>query len=244
MGLKQRHVVLLIYAVTAMAAGLGMFMMVARDLGALVVFVCLLLLLFLVFRIVGSVRLSETLAAIRRNWGVHEEAKKQRQYFEVGQLRCREARTFDEWWKALCAVAGQLEFASVALSVEASESGDASDGSEDGDSAEGSEDGASGNGGERNGGGASVYETLIWRNPALTPTPEQMIHVTMPPRLLAPGLHGRLELDIWANGSLESAGRRVALVSRLLDEHVPSAMQGQTHGWPVERSGLLHDANV
>ena len=268
MGLRQRHVVLIIYGVTALVAGLGMFMMATRDESTVVVFVSVAVLLLLLFRVVGSVRLRESLAALRENMALAREARGQRQTFDAAVLRTGEAQSFDEWWKALCAAAGQLEFASVALSLEASEAGASGDGGQSGDSSEGADsveesqggdaggggegdDGgqgadsvegskgsATGNGGE---GGASVYEALIWRNPALTPTTEQIIHVALPPRRLAPGVHGRLELAIWANGSLESATRRATLFTRLLDERPLLAGHSQVFELTTERSLVLGD---
>ena len=207
MGLRQRHVVLIIYGVTALVAGLGMFMMATRDESTVVVFVSVAVLLLLLFRVVGSVRLRESLAALRENMALAREARGQRQTFDAAVLRTGEARSFDEWWKALCAAAGQLEFASVSLSLEASEGadspeesqgGDGGDSGEEsgfaargyrsraadsversdgGDGGEGSKGGVSseahdsGDSGEGSEGTASGHETLIWRNPALTPPP-------------------------------------------------------------------------
>jgi UDP-GlcNAc:undecaprenyl-phosphate GlcNAc-1-phosphate transferase len=230
MGLRQRHVVLIMYGVTALVAGLGMFMMATRDAGTVAVFVSVAVLLLLLFRVAGSVHLRDSLAALRQNMALAREARDQKQTFEAAILRTGEARSFDEWWQALCAAAGQLEFASLALSVEGSDGG---------------------KGGARGDGGTSVCETLIWRNSALTPALGQIIHVTMPPRLLAPGLHGRLELDVWVNGSLESAARSATLFSRLLDEYgladptrLPGALEGRPHGLRLAEPsarGALHD---
>ena len=237
MGFRQRHVVLIICGVTTLVAGLGMFVMATRDGGTVAVFVSVAVLLLLLFRVAGSVRLRDSLAALRQNMALAREARGQKQTFEAAVLRTGEAQSFDEWWQALCAEAGQLEFASVAMSVEAGEPGVSGDGGDRGDSVEGSAGGASGTG------VASVYETLIWRNPALTPSPEEVIHVALPLRRLAPGLHGRLELDIWVNGSLESAGRRATLFSRLLDEYgladptmLPGALEGRPQGLGLAES--------
>jgi len=194
MGLKQRQVVLIIYAVTAMAAGLGMFMMVARDRGALVIFACLLVLVLLVFRIVGSFRLNETLAAIRRNWAIRAAGNRDRGCFEVAQLKCRQAKTFDVWWNALCVAAEEMDFVCVSLTL------DGSDGSVD---------------------------SLVWRHPSLNGTTNEIVRIVIPPRTLRQGVEGKVELDIWVNGSLESAGRRAALFGRLLDEHCPAASSAE-----------------
>ena len=117
MGLHQNQVTLLMYAVTALSAGLGMFMLVTRHAGTLVVFACVLLLLVLIFRLVGSVRLRETLAALHRNRAIAREASEQRHEFEDVELRFREAATFDQWWKVVEYAAGQMEFSRVALTL-------------------------------------------------------------------------------------------------------------------------------
>lgn len=77
LGLKQRHAVIVIYAVTLLAAGLGMFMMVTRNIGSLMIFFCVLLLLLLVFRVVGSVRLRETIAGLKQKYAVTHQIKEE-----------------------------------------------------------------------------------------------------------------------------------------------------------------------
>ena len=115
MGIHHRHVVIIMYVVTLLAAGLGMFMMVTRDVGTLLVLGCVLLLLVMVFRAVGSVRLRETIAALRRNLAIARDAKEARHEFEGAELLLREAGSFDTWWQAVCAAADQLELARLSL---------------------------------------------------------------------------------------------------------------------------------
>jgi UDP-GlcNAc:undecaprenyl-phosphate GlcNAc-1-phosphate transferase len=74
MGLRHRHVVIIMYAVTALAAGMGMFMMITRGSGTLIIFFCVLLLLLLAFRAVGAVRFRETIARIKYNKAISKEA--------------------------------------------------------------------------------------------------------------------------------------------------------------------------
>jgi len=118
LGLKQRHVVIVIYAVTLIAAGLGMFMMVARDISSLMIFFCVLLLLLLVFRVVGSVRLRETIAALQQKYAITQQVREETKSFEDAQLHFRNARTYDQWWSAVCKTAQQMDFAWLSLKTE------------------------------------------------------------------------------------------------------------------------------
>ena len=115
LGLKQRHVVIVIYAVTLLSAGLGMFMMVTRNINSLVIFLCVLLLLLLVFRIVGSVRLRETISGLQDKYRMANQRKQEQINFEEAQFHFRNARTYNQWWSAICKAAEQMDFAWVSL---------------------------------------------------------------------------------------------------------------------------------
>jgi len=115
LGLKQRHVVIVIYAVTLLAAGLGMFMMVTRNIDSLVIFLCVLLLLLLVFRVVGSVRLRETITGLKQKYAVTRQIQEEVRSFESFQLLFRRAKTFDDWWSSLCEAAEGMDFAWISL---------------------------------------------------------------------------------------------------------------------------------
>ena len=115
MGLQQRQAVILAYIVTLLTAGLGMFMMVTRDVGSLVVFGCILLLLLLLFRIISTVRLQEAIAALQRKYAIARQIRQETQCFERVQLYFRQAKTFDQWWQAVCTAAEQLGFMKLRL---------------------------------------------------------------------------------------------------------------------------------
>ena len=115
LGLKQHHVVITIYVVTFLAAGLGMFMMVARNSSSLLVFLCILLLLLLVFRIVGSIRLRETLAGLQEKYALSSQIKEERRNFESVQLDFRRATTFNQWWQAVSTAADRMGFLSISM---------------------------------------------------------------------------------------------------------------------------------
>ena len=116
-GLCQRHAVIIAYAVTLLAAGLGMFMLFTRSAETIVVFVCILLLLILAFRVVGSVRLRETIAALRRKHSISYQARLERENYEQVELYFRQAGIFDQWWQAVCFAAGKMALAKGSLSL-------------------------------------------------------------------------------------------------------------------------------
>ncbi len=117
MGLRQRHAVLTIYLLTILFTGLGLFMMVCRELSALVVFGCILVLLMLVFRVVGAVRLRETLAGLKEKYALNQCCKQERTTFEYLELRFERVHTENQWWEAICEAAQRMDFAWVALTT-------------------------------------------------------------------------------------------------------------------------------
>lgn len=117
MGVGHRRSVLLMYLITLIVAGLGMSMMVLRGQATIIVFVFASVLLVSTFRLVGAVRLGESISTLRKNWAMSQNAKQARRTFENVQLKIREARSFHEWWETVCALAAELDFAWAAVGV-------------------------------------------------------------------------------------------------------------------------------
>jgi len=118
MGLNHRSAVIVMYAVTLCAASLGMFMMILRDVSAVVVFLVVSLLLLAVFRFTGAVRLRESLDVLKHNLSLAHRARGERRDFESLQLRMREVTCFQEWWGVLCAAAERMDFFWLGLAVQ------------------------------------------------------------------------------------------------------------------------------
>ena len=114
-GLRQHQVAILIYVVTLIAAGLGMFMIFVRGEMAFAIFALVVAMLVLTFRAAGAIRLCETIARFRQNRTIAQETLEQRRLFEQAQLAMRAARTFDQWWSAACDAAEKLEFSRLSL---------------------------------------------------------------------------------------------------------------------------------
>ena len=83
-GFRQRHVVLIIYTLTLIIVGLGMFMMAMRNTGTIVIFVCDLILLILTFRVFGAIRLSEIIDKLQYNRNMAIQTKGDKRDFENG----------------------------------------------------------------------------------------------------------------------------------------------------------------
>jgi len=118
MGLCQRHVVIIAYAVTLLAAGLGLFMMGTSDLVTVLIFGCILLLLLLVFYLAGSVSLRETAMCLRKKNAINRQLNKETKSFEDVQLHFRRTTTFDDWWQVVCLAAERLDFVKLKLVLE------------------------------------------------------------------------------------------------------------------------------
>ncbi len=110
MGLRHRHAVIIMYALTISAAGLGMFMMLTQGVGAIAIFLSVLLLLALVFRAFGAVRLRETIATWKRKHVVSHQVKHEMEEFETIELYFHQAKVFDQWWYAVCFAADKMGF--------------------------------------------------------------------------------------------------------------------------------------
>jgi len=188
LGLKQRHVVIIIYIITLFFAGLGMFMMVTRDINSLVIFLCILLLLLLLFRVVGSVRLRETIAGLQRKYKITHQVKEEKKNFEDAELYFRRVATFNEWWQAVSTASEVMDFLNLSLPL-------------------------------TNRDGSNRILTWCQEKPSSEYNNYEIMEVNVPVRDRRAGFGLNLKIKVCRNGSLESAGRRIALFTRLIEEH-------------------------
>ena len=115
MGLSQRRAVVIIYLATAVAAGLGLLMMISSDIVALAVFATVLCLIVLLFRSVGAVRLRETLDHLQSRYRDSRQERQDKRTFGYLQLQLRQIHDPGQWWQALCQTASQMDFAWISL---------------------------------------------------------------------------------------------------------------------------------
>ncbi|MFC1652807.1 hypothetical protein ACFL3F_03705, partial [Planctomycetota bacterium] len=90
-------------------------MLVTRGTESIIVFVGCLTLLLVVFRIVGSVRLGETMVALQRRYAINREIRSEIITFENLELQFHYAASQRTWWKAVCVAARQFDFAWISL---------------------------------------------------------------------------------------------------------------------------------
>jgi len=185
-GLCQRHVVITAYVVTLFATGLGMFMLITRNVQTVVVFICVLLLLILVFRVIGSVRLRETIAGLKQKHTISNQKKQEIESFENIELHFRQAHIFEQWWQAVCFAADKMDFMQSLLPVT-----------------------------NRDG----TKRMLVWEKENKDLNADEIVKMTVPVRDRRSGPALNMEVQVHANGSLESVGRRLTLFSRLLEEY-------------------------
>jgi len=110
LGLHQRHAVITAYILTLLTAGFGMFMLFTRNAQTIILFVCIVLLLVMAFRIVGAVQLWGTIGSLKRKYVTSHQTKKEIENFEKVELYFRQAEVFDQWWEAVCFAADKMDF--------------------------------------------------------------------------------------------------------------------------------------
>jgi UDP-N-acetylmuramyl pentapeptide phosphotransferase/UDP-N-acetylglucosamine-1-phosphate transferase/glycosyltransferase involved in cell wall biosynthesis len=215
-GLCHKHAVILLYAITLCAAATALLLRFASTHLAVTAVVLLLMLVGILFRVSGSSHGRDTVAAIRRNRAISRESGKYRAAFEDAQLRFRNARTFDDWWANVRSAAGALDLAAVVLPLVGRDGttrvlswhgtpvrGNAADTSH-----------ISGNG--------------HFLRPRPSPLPAR---ASLPVRDRRSGPPLLAEVELATNSTLESAGHRIALFARLMEEHslatLPDEMANQ-----------------
>lgn len=186
LGFNQRHVVIVIYIVTLMATGLGMFMMITRDINSLIVFFCIIFLLLLLFHVVGSIRLREVLSGLQKKYEIAGRCRREKMDFEHAQLYFRNACTTEQWWAAVCEAAHQMDFAWISMKKTY-------------------RDGRT--------------ETECWRTANTRLALSKVIVMRIPIPTIGKEISRVFEIAVFVNGSLESAGHRATLFSRLIEEH-------------------------
>ena len=88
-GFKQHEVAIIAYAVTVIISGLGMLMLITRGVDSILLFGTCLILVILVFRASGAIRLRETLQGLRNRSELLQLQINERKVFEEVQLDFR-----------------------------------------------------------------------------------------------------------------------------------------------------------
>lgn len=115
LGLHHRAVVIVIYAMTAISASIGVFMLTAEGRWSVELLAGGLVLLFSMFACLHSGRYGKIIEALKRNWAIAREARKERRSFENAQVQMHESRSFRAWWETVCAMGREMRFQSIGL---------------------------------------------------------------------------------------------------------------------------------
>jgi hypothetical protein len=110
LGLGHRYAVIAVYVMTFIVTGLGVLMILTNNPGFQIFFFCVLLIITLVFRIVGSVRLRETIKGLQQRFAIKRQVREETRHFNEVMLYFDQAKTFDQWWRAVCKGAEYLNF--------------------------------------------------------------------------------------------------------------------------------------
>jgi UDP-GlcNAc:undecaprenyl-phosphate GlcNAc-1-phosphate transferase len=115
LGLPHRSAVLTIHVITALNAGVGVFLLKRGGGHAVALLGGSFLLLLLLFACSHRANPGRMLAVLRRNWTLARQAKKERCGFETAEVKMRDARSPEAWWRVLCEMGRQMHFQSLEL---------------------------------------------------------------------------------------------------------------------------------
>ena len=151
-------------------------------------------LILIVFKEIGSTSFRRTLEAIRERAGVAHTQRLEQRGFEEARLNFNTAETFEQWWQSLEKAGDILGCTSLSLSMET-----------------------------RNG-HPRLFAWHHEKNGTKAIDEVDLIHLRSPLRDRRMGglgrSLGRIEVALLAQkGSIESAGRRAAIFTRLIEEH-------------------------
>lgn len=114
-GLHHRTVVMVIYAVTAISASIGVFALTTDGQWSVGLLAGALALLFSAFACLHGKRCRKLLDGVKRNWAFAREVRAEKRSFENAQTKMCETNSFDTWWETVCAMGKDMRFQSIAL---------------------------------------------------------------------------------------------------------------------------------
>ena len=117
LGLDKRQVVLLLYAVSALASGIGTVMFLSKR-SSILGFIVIGLMPLALFKLSGVLKLRDLFAAIRRNYSINRSTHEGKEVLALTQLRIRQARTVSDWWKIICQGAEEMGFTRITLPLD------------------------------------------------------------------------------------------------------------------------------
>jgi len=114
-GFRHRTVVIVIYSITAILASIGVLMLTTRGKWTEEILVGGLLLMFSMFAVLHSGRLRKILKALRYNWNMANEARKETRIFENASVKMHESVSFPAWWDTVCEMCKEMHFHDIGV---------------------------------------------------------------------------------------------------------------------------------
>jgi UDP-N-acetylmuramyl pentapeptide phosphotransferase/UDP-N-acetylglucosamine-1-phosphate transferase/glycosyltransferase involved in cell wall biosynthesis len=206
-GLCHVHAALLLNGLSLVAASIGFAALLTRGWAKVGVWFLIVPFLGVVFQMAGSVRARDTVNAIRRNRSLSRAARDARSAFEEVQLRFRLVSSFDKWWDELCIAAENIGLYRLSMSIV----------NRDGSQRE-----------------------LQWTRAAIDGPDEfspnesdfgdSLLQITIPVADRRTGEAPSLKVELVSGFSLEAAGQRLAMFTRVLAENNLQAMHLKNGG--------------
>jgi len=115
LGLRQITVVIIIYAVTAISASIGVLILTAKGGWPFALLACGLFVLLFMFACLQYSRFRKILKAVKRNWAIARETRAEKHIFETAQVKMRESGSLGTWWDTLRTMGEEMHFQSIGL---------------------------------------------------------------------------------------------------------------------------------
>jgi len=115
LGLSQRAVVIVVYAITAINTSLGVFMLTTESAWTAGLLAGGLLLLLSLFAGLSRHSLYGIRMTLNHNWEIAREARREQRSFESAEAKMHDTESFDTWWETVCDMGSQMHFQSIEL---------------------------------------------------------------------------------------------------------------------------------
>jgi len=115
LGLHHRAVVIIIYAMTAISASLGVFMLRVDGKWSVALLVGGIALLSSMYACLHLGRYHKLLNGLKHNLAIARRARVQASSFESAQTQMYTAMSFSAWWQTLCIMGEHMRFQSLGL---------------------------------------------------------------------------------------------------------------------------------
>ena len=215
MGFKQHQVAVIAYVATAGITGLGFFMTTAKTTASVGIFLLCLTLLLVLFGLIGSIKLGDTLNGIKQRLDLAQKQHSDQKKFEEAQIRFRNSETFNQWWDCACAAAHAFDFTRLSLELASHQNS------------------RQNLAWEKDNNGDSDTDIVL----------ENLLQARIPIKNGHPDLPLQMMIHVKPNGSLEAVGHRIALFARLADEFAVSSLpdvDGRNKKQRISSSRIRH----